>query len=163
MISPIIIPLNKCNFKSCFTCTMEKKYAVQTIKIARVFPKMYYKRKRLLIMYSQNNILSPYIPCRLSESSGQKYLLSKKIMLSSNGHFFLFRKFLVYVSERKNMLFKNMLWKNKKKTCFIMHKLILDYNGVVTFELTSDLLSSVLCFKWSVFWKKSIPFSKKIH
>lgn len=29
-------------------------------------------------MYSQNNILSPYIPCRLSESSGQKYLLSKK-------------------------------------------------------------------------------------
>lgn len=67
---------------------MEKKYAVQTIKIARVFPKMYYKRKRLLIMYSQNNILSPYIPCRLSESSGQKYLLSKKIMLSSNGHFF---------------------------------------------------------------------------
>lgn len=142
---------------------MEKKYAVQTIKIARVFPKMYYKRKRLLIMYSQNNILSPYIPCRLSESSGQKYLLSKKIMLSSNGHFFLFRKFLVYVSERKNMLFKNMLWKNKKKTCFIMHKLILDYNGVVSFELTSDLLSSVLCFKWSVFWKKSIPFSKKIH
>lgn len=160
MISPIIIPLNKCNFKSCFT---KKKYAVQTIKIARVFPKMYYKRKRLLIMYSQNNILSPYIPCRLSESSGQKYLLSKKIMLSSNGHFFLFRKFLVYVSERKNMLFKNMLWKNKKKTCFIMHKLILDYNGVVSFELTSDLLSSVLCFKWSVFWKKSIPFSKKIH
>lgn len=161
MISPIIIPLNKCNFKSCFTCTMEKKYAVQTIKIARVFPKIYYKRKRLLIMYSQNNILSPYIPCRLSESSGQKYLLSKKIMLSSNGHFFLFRKFLVYVSERKNMLFKNMLL--KKKTCFIMHKLILYYNGVVSFELTSDLLSSVLCFKWSVFWKKSIPFSKKTH
>lgn len=126
---------------------MEKKYAVQTIKIARVFPKMYYKRKRLLIMYSQNNILSPYIPCRLSESSGQKYLLSKKIMLSSNGHFFLFRKFLVYVSERKNMLFKNMLLKKQKKTCFIMHKLILDYNGVVSFELTSDLLSSVLCFK----------------
>lgn len=93
---------------------MEKKYAVQTIKIARVFPKMYYKRKRLLIMYSQNNILSPYIPCRLSESSGQKYLLSKKIMLSSNGHFFLFRKFLVYVSERKNMLFKNMLLKKQK-------------------------------------------------
>lgn len=87
----------------------------------------------------------------------------KKIMLSSNGHFFLFRKFLVYVSERKNMLFKNMLWKNKKKTCFIMHKLILDYNGVVSFELTSDLLSSVLCFKWSVFCKKSIPFSKKTH
>lgn len=57
---------------------MEKKYAVQTIKIARVFPKIYYERKRLLIMYSQNNILSPYIPCRLSESSGQKYLLSKK-------------------------------------------------------------------------------------
>lgn len=163
MISPIIIPLNKCNFKSCFTCTMENKYAVQTIKIARVFPKIYYERKWLLIMYSQNNISSPYIPCRLSESSGQKYLLSKKIMLSSNGHFFLFRKFLVYVSERKNMLFKNMLWKNKKKTCFIMHKLILDYNGVVSFELTSDLLSSVLCFKWSVFWKKSIPFSKKIH
>lgn len=66
-----------------------KKYAVQTIKIARVFPKIYYERKRLLIMYSQNNILSPYIPCRLSESSGQKYLLSKKIMLSSNGHFIL--------------------------------------------------------------------------
>lgn len=97
-------------------------------------------------MYSQNNILSPYIPCRLSESSGQKYLLSKKkIKLSSNGHFFLFRKFLVYISERKNMLFKNMLL--KKKTCFIMHKLILYYNGVVSFELTSDLLSSVLCFK----------------
>lgn len=56
----------------------KKKYAVQTIKIARVFPKIYYERKRLLIMYSQNNILSPYIPCRLSESSGQKYLLSKK-------------------------------------------------------------------------------------
>lgn len=55
-----------------------KKYALQTIKIARVFPKIYYERKRLLIMYSQNNILSPYIPCRLSESSGQKYLLSKK-------------------------------------------------------------------------------------
>lgn len=127
---------------------MEKKYAVQTIKIARVFPKIYYKRKRLLIMYSQNNILSPYIPCRLSESSGQKYLLSKKIMLSSNGHFFLFRKFLVYVSERKNMLFKNMLLKKKnQKTCFIMHKLLLDYNGVVSVELTSDLLSSVLCFK----------------
>lgn len=124
-----------------------KKYALQTIKIARVFPKIYYERKRLLIMYSQNNILSPYIPCRLSESSGQKYLLSKKIMLSSNGHFFLFRKFLVYVSERKNMLFKNMLLKKQKKTCFIMHKLILDYNGVVSFELTSDLLSSVLCFK----------------
>lgn len=68
---------------------MEKNYAVQTIKIARVFPKIYYERKRLLIMYSQNNILSPYIPCRLLESSGQKYLLSKKkIKLSSNGHFF---------------------------------------------------------------------------
>lgn len=95
---------------------MEKKYAVQTIKIARVFPKIYYERKRLLIMYSQNNILSPYIPCRLSESSGQKYLLSKKkIKLSSNGHFFfLFRKFLVYVIERKNMLFKNMLLKKKR-------------------------------------------------
>lgn len=93
---------------------MENKYAVQTIKIARVFPKIYYERKRLLIMYSQNNILSPYIPCRLSESSGQKYLLSKKIMLSSNGHFFGFRKFLVYVSERKNMLFKNMLLKKQK-------------------------------------------------
>lgn len=126
---------------------MEKKYAVQTIKIARVFPKIYYERKRLLIMYSQNNILSPYIPCRLSESSGQKYLLSKKNNAKFKWPFFLFRTFLVYVSERKNMLFKNMLLKKQKKTCFIMHKLILDYNGVVSFELTSDLLSSVLCFK----------------
>lgn len=42
----------------------------------------------------------------------------KKIMLSSNGHFFLFRKFLVYVSERKNMLFKNMLLKKQKKNMF---------------------------------------------
>lgn len=124
-----------------------KKYAVQTIKIARVFPKIYYERKRLLIMYSQNNILSPYIPCRLSESSGQKYLLSKKNNAKFKWPFFLFRTFLVYVSERKNMLFKNMLLKKNKKTCFIMHKLILDYNGVVSCELTSDLLSSVLCFK----------------
>lgn len=109
---------------------------------------MYYKRKRLLIMYSQNNILSPYIPCRLSESSGQKYLLSKKNNAKFKWPFiFLFRKFLVYVSERKNMLFKNMLLKKQKKKCFIMHKLILDYNGFVSFELTSDLLSSVLCFK----------------
>lgn len=70
-------------------------------------------------MYSQNNILSPYIPCHLSESSGQKYLLSKKkIMLSSKGHFFLFRKYLVYVSERKNMLFKKMLLKKQKKNMF---------------------------------------------
>lgn len=126
---------------------MENKYAVQTIKIARVFPKIYYERKRLLIMYSQNNILSPYIPCRLSESSGQKYLLSKKNNAKFKWPFFLFRKFLVDVSERKNMLFKNMLLKKQKKTCFIMHKLILDYNEVVSFELTSDLLSSVLCFK----------------
>lgn len=74
--------------------------------------------------------------------------------------YFCLEKFLVYVSERKNMLLKNMLLKKQKKTCFIMHKLILDYNGVVSFELTSDLLSSVLCFKWSVFCKKSIPFSK---
>lgn len=127
---------------------MENKYAVQTIKIARVFPKIYYKRKRLLIIYSQNNILSPYIPCRLSESSGQKYLLSKKIMLSSNGHFFFcLENFWSMLVKGKNMLFKNMLLKKQKKTCFIMHKLILDYNGVVSFELTSDLLSSVLCFK----------------
>lgn len=163
MISPIIIPLNKCNFKSCFTCTMEKKYAVQTIKIARVFPKMYTKEKGYLlcilkIIFYHLIFLAVY-QNRLAKS----IFFLKKIMLSSNGHFFCLEKFLVYVSERKNMLFKNMLWKNKKKTCFIMHKLILDYNEVVSFELTSDLLSSVLCFKWSVFWKKSIPFSKKIH
>lgn len=95
---------------------MENKYAVQTIKIARVFPKIYYERKRLLIMYSQNNILSPYIPCRLSESSGQKYLLSKKNNAKFKWpFFFLFRNFLVYVSERKNMLLKNMLLKKQKK------------------------------------------------
>lgn len=80
---------------------MDKKYAVQTIKIARVFPKIYYERKRLFIMYSQNNILSPYIPCRLSESSGQKYLLSKKNNAKFKWPvFFLFRKFFVYVREK---------------------------------------------------------------
>lgn len=94
---------------------MEKKYAVQTIKIARVFPKMYYKRKRLLIMYSQNNILSPYIPCRLSESSGQKYLLSKKIMLSSNGHFFCLENFWSMLVKGKICCSKICFEKTKKK------------------------------------------------
>lgn len=97
-----------------------KKICSSNIKIARVFPKIYYESKRLLIMYSQNNILSPYIPCRLSESSGQRYLLSKKNNAKFKWpFFFLFRKFLVYVSERKNMLFKNMLLKKQKKTCFL--------------------------------------------
>lgn len=76
---------------------------------------------------------------------------------------FCLENFWSMLVKGKNMLFKNMLLKKQKKTCFIMHKLILDYNGVVSFELTSDLLSSVLCFKWSVFCKKSIPFSKKTH
>lgn len=126
---------------------MEKKYAVQTIKIARVFPKIYYKRKRLLIIYSQNNILSPYIPCRLSESSGQKYLLSKKNNAKFKGHFFCLENFWSMLVKGKICCSKICFEKTKKKTCFIMHKLILDYNGVVSFELTSDLLSSVLCFK----------------
>lgn len=85
----------------------------------------------------------------------------KKIMLSSNGHFFCLENFWSMLVKGKICCSKICFWKNKKKTCFIMHKLILDYNGVVSFELTSDLLSSVLCFKWSVFWKKSIPFYKK--
>lgn len=81
---------------------MEKNYAVQTIKIATVFPKIYYERKRLLIMYSQNNILSPYIPCRLSESSGQKYLLSKKNNAKFKWPgFFLFRNFLSMLVKGK--------------------------------------------------------------
>lgn len=72
----------------------------------------------------------------------------KKIKLSSNGHFFFcLENFWSMLVKGKNMLFKNMLLKKQKKTCFIMHKLILYYNGVVSFELTSDLLSSVLCFK----------------
>lgn len=87
----------------------------------------------------------------------------KKIMLSSNGHFFFLENFWSMLVKGKICCSKICFWKNKKKTCFIMHKLILDYNGVVSFELTSDLLSSVLCFKWSVFCKKSIPFSKKTH
>lgn len=127
---------------------MEKKYAVQTIKIARVFPKIYYERKRLLIMYSQNNILSPYIPCHLSESSGQKYLLSTKNNAKFKWPFFFrLENFWSMLVKGKICCSKNMLLKKEKKTCFIMHKLILDYNGVVSFELTSDLLSSVLCFK----------------
>lgn len=77
--------------------------------------------------------------------------------------FFCLEHFWSMLVKGKICCSKICFWKNKKKTCFIMHKLILDYNGVVSFELTSDLLSSVLCFKWSVFWKKSIPFSKKTH
>lgn len=161
MISPIIIPLNKCNFKSCFTCTMEKNMQFKQSRLPESFQKYITKEKGYLlcilkIIFYHLIFLAVY-QNRLAKS----IFFLKKIMLSSNGHFFLFRKFLVYISERKNMLFKNMLL--KKKTCFIMHKLILYYNGVVSFELTSDLLSSVLCFKWSVFWKKSIPFSKKTH
>lgn len=93
---------------------MEKKYAVQTIKIARVFPKINYKRKRLLIMYSQNNILSPYIPCRLSESSGQKYLLSKKNNANSKGHFFCLENFWSMLVKGKICCSKICFEKTKK-------------------------------------------------
>lgn len=77
--------------------------------------------------------------------------------------FFCLENFWSMLVKGKICCSKICFWKKKQKTCFIMHKLILDYNGVVSFERTSDLLSSVLCFKWSVFCKKSIPFSKKTH
>lgn len=42
-----------------------------------------------------------------------------------------------------------------------MHKLILDYNGVVSFELTSDLLSSVLCLSEVFSGRKAYDFLRK--
>lgn len=77
--------------------------------------------------------------------------------------FFCLENFWFMLVKGKICCLKICFWKNKKKICFIMYKLILDYNGVVFFEFIFDLLLLVFCFKWSVFCKKSILFFKKIY